>query len=393
MKNKIIIGTLVATLSTSSLIPMNVFAEEQPAIVKDEAETIYLSPTSLSSNLDELSGQAIIMQSYALNLLKYPTIELEQIPTLETHVDRAKDNATYWLDNIHPLVIEVNQEVIGFNNKFQNYYDLLVQLTEVQDEQSKENLLYGLTILQDDIASRKDAVENIVDNLKYFKESLQTDYNNFSNDALEAKLLLDGEEGKIEELERLLDSINADIETDVKLIVTGTVTSIAGIGLITAGSFALAAVPEGASKAGAVATIIGGVNMTVGGVVVIGYASNDLVIKQQELIQVASNLSEVESQVATLTIVKSQVDSFVENIDETISALEDIERGWIDLQNGFVDLTKKIDRDINLDSSFIQSQLSRAKESWENIATNAEKLQGANVVINQVDQPIEEEGQ
>ncbi|MEI5907207.1 HBL/NHE enterotoxin family protein [Bacillus spongiae] len=389
---KVKIATLATIVATSSIVPVNVFGStkgitKETTVQEQTVEPATLEATSLPTFLHNLSAQSIILQSYSLGLLKQPTVELEQIPTLSTHIDRAKENASYWLDTVHPQVIQVNQDVVGFNNKFQNYYDVLYRLAGelASDKTAKEDLLFGLNILQEDISDRHTLVKNMVSSLTYFKESLQTDYANFSSDANEAKKLLEGEEGKISQLESLLDSINQDIETDVKLIVTGTATSIAGIGLITAGAFALVAVPEGASKAGSIATIIGGVNMTVGGVVVIGYASDDLIKKQEELVEVASDLSEVESEVATLTMVKSQVDSFVETMDATIMALEDIERGWQELENGFVQLSNDIHQGINIDSSFIQSQLTRAKDSWGNVSSIAEKLQEANVVVENVE--------
>ncbi len=115
------------------------------------------------------------------------------------HQDTARGNAKQWLDVLKPQLISTNQNIINYNTKFQNYYDTLVAAVDAKD---KATLTKGLTRLSSSINENKAQVDQLVEDLKKFRNKMTSDTQNFKGDANQITSILASQDAGIPLLQK-----------------------------------------------------------------------------------------------------------------------------------------------------------------------------------------------
>ncbi|PGB02019.1 HBL/NHE enterotoxin family protein, partial [Bacillus toyonensis] len=90
--------------------------------------------------------------------------------------------------------ISTNQNIINYNTKFQNYYDTLVAAVDAKD---KATLTKGLTRLSSSINENKAQVDQLVEDLKKFRNKMTSDTQNFKGDANQITSILASQDAGI----------------------------------------------------------------------------------------------------------------------------------------------------------------------------------------------------
>ncbi|MEI5907208.1 HBL/NHE enterotoxin family protein [Bacillus spongiae] len=374
---KMMISSAIATaVLATTVIPVNVLATEQKTTMSTESITEnYLGPEGLKQAMTDTASNALVMDAYALTILKQQDLFFKNIESLDisdlttslsNHQTIARNNASYWLDTLKPNLIQVNENIIGYNTKFQNYYDTLVSLAMAND---KETLNFGLELLHSEIEENKAEVDALISDLTNFKKALFTDVQSFRSDSDAITSQLSGNNALIPQLKNQISAYNDAINTDIGIIAGGAVGEIVGVALFAGGVILFPTAPYLGGG-----LMVAGVAVVGGSTAAIVIASNDLEDKQKALKEATSTLTQLETEVVVLETLNNQVNYFVETIDLAIDSLQNISDQWNTLgskYNTLIDTVEDTSGDLGI---FVIPQLNTAKDDWADIKQYAETL-------------------
>ncbi|SDY24323.1 HBL/NHE enterotoxin family protein [Thermoactinomyces sp. DSM 45892] len=372
-KVSLVTGCVITAMMASHVLPSQVVAAEEKQAIE---LSVSKSNADAALTLQELGTQTILLKTQALTLLKQPTVVATTMPDLSTYQDKAKQHASYWLDVVQPSFIDANQQIISFQQKFQSYYDKLIELSSKMDTdpQAKQDFIAGIRKLQESVSNHQYQMQTMSSNLQQFKDKFDVDAQNFINAATNAQKSLADKNGEIAALTKQIQSINADITATTGLIVGGVITMVAGIGGITLGTIALFATTGGtvAVIIPALAGIVTGTGGLLGGGLTVGFAAKKLDNKRKELQETTQKLTSAQTEAASLTLLSEQVNTFKDTVTKGEDSLEGFHDNWYTLQQNFTKLKKNVDQ-VNPDSSVLQSYLAQIKKSVDDLATQAKQ--------------------
>ncbi|PGQ99565.1 enterotoxin C, partial [Bacillus cereus] len=87
-------------------------------------------PEGFQDVLAPAMSNVLVMDSYAKTIRNQQETDLSGISSLNSylranmlkHQDDAKKNATYWLENLKPRIMNTNQNIVDYNDTFQTHY-------------------------------------------------------------------------------------------------------------------------------------------------------------------------------------------------------------------------------------------------------------------------------
>ena len=373
MKNaSLVTGCIITALLAGQVAPLQTFATEKNSTEEQKKPSV----VTTSSTLQDLGTQTILLKAFALTVLKQPNIVITTMPDLISYQEKTKQHARYWLDTLQPNLINVNQQLIEFQQKFQNYYDKLIELAGKidTDTSAKQDFVTGITKLQESLANNQNQLQTLSTNLQQFQTKFSTDVQNFIDVANTAQKSLENKEGGIEQLAKQIETLHSDITSQIGSIIGGTISTIFGIGAITLGSIVLFAT-EGTTLPIIVPILAGitaGTGALIGGSVTVEKKKKKLDDKLKELEGATQKLTAAQADVAALTLLKQQLSAFKENTVKGQDSLEGFEDNWNTLQQSFTQLQNNLNQ-IKPDSAVLQDQLAKIKTSVDDLATQAKQ--------------------
>ncbi|PEF60489.1 HBL/NHE enterotoxin family protein [Bacillus cereus] len=417
MKKSIIAGVTATALLTSGL-PIQTFAATTTSqtVQKNQAES-----SKFVKSLPELGSQSILLQTYALTLLKQGDIVLPELPNFVKHQETARKNARYVLDKMYPNFISTNQSIISFSQKFKNYYAILYSLAEKAktDPQAKTDFLSGIQGLQAVLSKNKGEIDKVTQQIGTFQTILASDVSHFSTEAKKAEELLISKNGQIKELSDKIKAINNDIQAQITIITTTSVAIAVGAGTLSLGiligtaTIAAAAAPTlsvataitgagvtlatpaaalaggsvvggitagaGATATGGLSTaatlgllspIVAGLGAIVGGSVTLGLADKKLTALRKDLMGTTQKLGETTIAAAALTVVKGQIDQFTNTVDQGKASFDRMKQGWEELSANFTDMYSSMNQ-VDVNQYLVLDKLNAMKGTVEKLEQEA----------------------
>ncbi|MBG9617611.1 HBL/NHE enterotoxin family protein [Bacillus cereus] len=362
-------GCVITAVLASQVAPLQTFAAEQNQIVEqDSTEAV------ISSALQELGTQTVLLKTYALTLLKQPTVTIAAMPDLGSYQDKAKEHARYWLDTVQPSLIDANQQLIDFQQKTQNYYSTLIELAKQIDTNptAKQDFITGMTKLQESLSNHENQIKSMSSNLQQFQKQFDTDAQNFINASITVQKSLAEKDGEIAQLTKQIQTLNSDITAQIGLIVGGTIGMIAGIGAITLGTIALFS--TGGTTIPVILPMLGGIVAGTGGLlaggITVGFAAKKLDDKRKEIQETMQKLENDKAAAATLSLLKGQIETFKTTLETGKDSVEAFDTSWHELQQNVIDLDNDVKKS-NPDSAVLQSRLAQIKKSVDDLASQA----------------------
>ena len=217
--------------------------------------------------MERTGSNALVMDLYALTIIKQGNVNFGNVSSVDAalkgkviqHQDTARGNAKQWLDVLKPQLISTNQNIINYNTKFQNYYDTLVAAVDAKD---KATLTKGLTRLSSSINENKAQVDQLVEDLKKFRNKMTSDTQNFKGDANQITSILASQDAGIPLLQNQITTYNEAISKYNAIIIGSSVATTLGPIAIIGGAVVIA---TGAGTPLGVALIAGGTAAVGGG--------------------------------------------------------------------------------------------------------------------------------
>lgn len=377
-------AALVTTLSTASIMPSYVFASETKEVtMKNEKQPNlpdkYLGPEGLQKALQETGSHVIVLDAYALTLLKSPQIKLDKNIFTEKKdkdlVDAvlntqkiAQGNATHWIDVLKPELINVNQSIVNYGSKFDNYYQTIV---DAVDEKDKVTTKQGIERLYKNVEQNKEKVDKLVVDLKNFRDKLFTDTNEFQTNTNQMLTTLEGKNAIMPSLKQQIDAYNSQVSAAIAMIASGGVLTLmgTGFGVLTV---VLAVSGVGLPFAAITGTVAAG--SIGGGVALIVTGNNKLKEANSQIAKLTMQLKDTDLQVAALKVASDQTKTFADTINTAIDSAETLKDQWTTMGSKYKSLMDNID-DISPSSlAFVKEDLKTAKDSWLNIKSYADTL-------------------
>ncbi|WP_033716256.1 non-hemolytic enterotoxin subunit B [Bacillus mycoides] len=362
------LSTLIATIVAGGIMPSYASAEAPAPIYANQDfkyPSYYLGPTGLDNAMKDTKSNMLVMDLYALTILKQADINLDGLPSVGDNLKTAikanqnltRENATYWLNNLKSGIVTTNQNIISYDTKFQNYSRYLLQY-----KNDPVKLTALLTKLNGEISQNKDQVTKLVEDLKSFRGKLEKDTQNLKGNAEEIVNILTGQEAGIPLFQKQIETNKALIDENNKIYIASSVATAAGAYLVLS-PFA----PFGAPILG-------------GGIYGVVSSQQQIIKAQEEIITLTQNISMAQLQSARLTIVQSDIKNLTDTIDKAIVSLENIKTAWDGMGTKYDALIKSAKA---VDPEFlamdITADLDTAKDHWEQIRKYAENIQSSEI--------------
>ncbi|TXR99405.1 enterotoxin [Bacillus sp. SH7-1] len=369
------LSTLIASIVGSGIMPSYASAKEPAPIYENQNQnqnpnypSYYLGPAGLENALRDTKSNMLIMDLYALTILKQSNINMDGIPavndTLKTEIKAnqqlTRENAEYWLKNLKPGLIQTNQNIISYDTKYQNYHKLLLKY---RNDPTK--LKTVLTNLNRDISAYKDQVATLVDDMTKFRVKLGKDTTNLKGNADKIVNLLTGEEAGIPLYQKQIEANKILIDENNKIYIASSVATAAGAFMVLS-----PLAPIGAPVLGA-------------GIYGVVSSQQQIIKAQEQIITLTQNVSMAKLQVGRLTIVESDIKNLTATIDKAIDSLETIKTSWENMGSKYVTFINRVTgvdpEVIELDDEEIPADLKTVQAEWTKIREYAETIQNGEI--------------
>ncbi|WP_144511636.1 HBL/NHE enterotoxin family protein [Bacillus thuringiensis] len=378
------LSALIATMAAGSIMPSYASAAGNTTTPAPIAENKYdkysLGPKGLKDALKQTGSHMLVMDLYALTVITQSNLNFDGVTALnddlKTSINQkigvARGNAQYWLDNMKPQIIQVNQNIIGYNTRFQAYQDDLVKdvncalenaknNNNVLSAQDKEPIKNRITTLNRSIQKNKEAANKLVTDLTDFRNKLVTDSTGLQNDAEKISNTLTSNETGIPLKMKQIEANQKTIDENTKIMILSAFAIAAGP-IVMATPFFMFGIPM----------IAGGIYGTV-------VTKQQIEKSQQEIMQLTSELSSMQQQVTKLVVLKNNTNNLTGTINEAITATENIKKQWETIGAKYETLLNDIDF-ISADAlDSIVDDIDIAKNSWNDVKKSAEDIQKSEI--------------
>ncbi|MGG0257423.1 HBL/NHE enterotoxin family protein [Bacillus toyonensis] len=380
-------------VAASNLMPKHTLAVdyiEKPTVIStntigefDTYPEYSLGPEGLRSAIEKTGSNALVMDLYALTIIKMANINLNDVTVVDDslrtkialHQNIARENAKKWLNKIKPQLISTNQNIINYNTKFQNYYDTLAAAVDNKD---KLMLTKGLTRLYNSILENKENADRLVDSLRKFRNKMTEDTQNFKGDSNQLTSILSSQDAGIPLLQSKMTAYNEAVRKLNSILIGSAVATAIGPVAIVGGIVLIA---TGGGAALGVILIAGGTAALGGGVTGVVLAKKELDNAYVEIQKVAGQITEAQAQIANLTNVKNQTEYLTNTIDIAITAMQNISNQWYKMGAKYNSLLQNIHSISREDFAFIKEDISIARDSWNDIKEYSEKIHAEDIKI------------
>ncbi|WP_339161047.1 HBL/NHE enterotoxin family protein [Siminovitchia sp. FSL W7-1587] len=381
MYKPIMVIVTAGTVAFSMIAPSYASAEaaKQEAVQVSQTDSykkFQLGPDGLREAIKTTGSNALVMDLYALTIIKQPDINLKNVSViaipLQTKIvedqSNARENAKTWLDQLKPQLIQTNENIINYDNKFEGYYE---KLLEAADQKDPAALTARLTRLSDSVMENKQAVDKLIVDLKKFREKLESDTKNLKAHTNEITTILASQETGIPLLKNQIETYYDAINKYNNILIGSAVATAVGPLAIVGGVVVLV---TGYGTPLGVGLIAGGIGLTGGGTAGIVLAKKGIDEAEAQIKALTGEVTNAEIQLAGVTAIKQQMQYLTDTIDIAIDSLQNMSTQWNTMGAKYKSLIRNIDVLSPQEFDLLKEDLQIAKASWKNIKGYAENL-------------------
>ncbi|WP_020060478.1 non-hemolytic enterotoxin subunit A [Bacillus sp. 123MFChir2] len=376
MKKTLVAGLLVTAVSTSCFLPVNTFAE---------SNTTYLQPSSilepamdrLSNSITKLGSQTPLIQGYGLIILQQPDLDVNTIYGITTDQGTVRNHVRDCLDvNNHKLSV-VNQDIQSFGIRFTNYYNKLVELAGKMNEDSEAKALFVriFNLLQGDVQKIQYNMKVNSEDLNYFKNELVEDSNNFSSKVSRAFESYKSSDGDIEKLRAEMGQLNAGIQEDFEKLLALPKENLDGSLNITKSVINI--LKDGVKEKTVDVSNLEAIYNQYGQLKndKVTELNKDIAQKQQKLVQLVQNLSNIEVQATQMTLIEQQLNNFTRTVKKQTQSFDNLVSSWDTFNNIMIETGTSLNTDAKIDSNSLQARLKELKQFTDELKKQTTEYQ------------------
>ncbi|MFT4141776.1 MAG: HBL/NHE enterotoxin family protein [Bacillus sp. (in: firmicutes)] len=347
---KVITFVVVTAISTVSFaIPSRSLAQEKLHQLPQHYDNT--APSSeMQLTLNKLGDFAASMNAYSLMLLRNPNVDLDELQwmgyrdlliNIRNNQEYARNNALQWERILKPMLIGVNQNIINYDLKFQNYYNILSNAVNKND---KSTLAEGISNLQNSIKYNREQANQLREQLKMFRELVGQDSRAFSDNISVLSAILQAQIEGIPEDQNRVQSLMQQMSHSNQMWYTG---------------------------------------MAIVGIPVIGWIAGGIILatSSTKLKRLNPLLQELQGRVdyrITLSRIVGIANGSLQNmlgaVNGAINTLGEMAAHWDSVDAKYTGLLGHINDASHVSIHFILSELNTSKDSWSDLRQQAELL-------------------
>lgn len=190
---------------TPSLQPMMHLQAKADTLSADETKNTF-APADGKEQVKAPQTHRLVVEVYTNTILTQAKMgHLTGVDGIEEHETTAKEHASTWTATVAPTIIEINQDIIDFSNKFNFFMTPLqaalkdILANQPVDGDSSEvaaqkaaalatavaTIQQGLQLLLRDVIKHRENAETAILALEAFLKDVQSDASNFASDYTE----------------------------------------------------------------------------------------------------------------------------------------------------------------------------------------------------------------
>ncbi|AHA75501.1 HBL/NHE enterotoxin family protein [Bacillus thuringiensis] len=206
MKKQLVTYMMLTSLVTTGVCQLNyVFG---PSVVHAEQ----LEELDLSSALRKLGAHAKVTPLQIDQTLIHPTINLVEIPALNSTHQEIKNAMQEWSENLYPFLVELSSRGQVFVDKFDSYYPILQDLNENPEKQEEKT--ERLEALKKTIRLNQSKIQSYINELETFQNGLTKKISKLDKHVEKGQDFL-GKDGKINSLKEEIKTAQEAISKDL----------------------------------------------------------------------------------------------------------------------------------------------------------------------------------
>lgn len=337
------------------------------------SEDDVIASALVKENISNVHTNSSLVQTYIATCLTQRNIKLDKIKSIEKTQNETREHARYWLNHLVPKINATYTDVSGFCNLSSSYWEDLIKIAaEIQssNDTNAKNFKLGISELKENIQDKENKTQQLIEKFSLFRTDLESDNRNFQTIVADADKIYAGSEGEIATTRKNIDAITSAIDKDIGLIAGGAVAIVGGIVMIGVG--AVGSVVTGGA---AVKLIVAGVITTVTGVAMVTAASIDLQNKQRDYGKALQKMKQLEDEMAALENTKNQFTSLKDNNTNAHTAVENMRKAWITINNNFQELESSVNI-INPERRFmLVNKLKATQKNFDDLKQQAVNAQ------------------
>lgn len=337
------------------------------------SEDDVIASALVKENISNVHTNSSLVQTYIATCLTQRNIKLDKIKSIEKTQNETREHARYWLNHLVPKINATYTDVSGFCNLSSSYWEDLIKIAaEIQssNDTNAKNFKLGISELKENIQDKENKTQQLIEKFSLFRTDLESDNRNFQTIVADADKIYAGSEGEIATTRKNIDVITSAIDKDIGLIAGGAVAIVGGIVMIGVG--AVGSVVTGGA---AVKLIVAGVITTVTGVAMVTAASIDLQNKQRDYGKALQKMKQLEDEMAALENTKNQFTSLKNNNTNAHTAVENMRKAWITINNNFQELESSVNI-INPERRFmLVNKLKATQKNFDDLKQQAVNAQ------------------
>ncbi|HRW15251.1 HBL/NHE enterotoxin family protein [Amaricoccus sp.] len=340
-----------------------------------------LGAATVRAALESTTQASILLQLYTQTVAATPNLTLparvDEITgstvskDLPAHQQTARTNATYFLNELNPLLASTSASVIGFGNSWDSEFSALMgYVPRISDPAARASFDSGLKVLQDKIAAQQSALGPLLDKLGAFQKLVIIDHDNLSTDSALVTKAFDGIGGEIATLKAKIETENGERGKYIGIIVGGVLGLVGGVIMIIVGAVATIAT-EGL----AVGLVLGGIAIVAGGTGAFITASAELADLDRQIGQDRTALASDQAIFASVEQGAHNAASLVDAVEKGLAALSTLQSSWQQLAADFDQVKQDLDVANPDAGSWLTTILNKANDEWNEALGVAKSLQ------------------
>lgn len=337
------------------------------------SEDDVIASALIKENISNVHTNSSLVQTYIACCLTQRNIKFDKIKSIEKTQQETREHARYWLNDLVPRINATYTDVSGFCNLSSSYWEDLIKIAaEIQssNDANAKDFKLGISELKENIQDKEKKTQLLIEKFSLFRSDLESDNRNFQTIVADADKIYAGSEGEIATTRKKIDAITTAINKDIGIISGGAVAIVGGIVMIGVG--AVGSIVTGGT---AVKLIVAGVITTVTGVAMVTAASIDLENKQDEYGKALEKMKQLEDEMAALENTKNQFTSLKDNNTNAHTAVENMRKAWITVNNNFQALEDSVSI-INPERRFmLVNKLKAAQNNFADLKQHAVNAQ------------------
>ncbi|MFK0311683.1 HBL/NHE enterotoxin family protein [Pseudomonas sp. NPDC090233] len=321
--------------------------------------------------INQTASAGSLVNGACTAILQQANMDVPAMPEMAKHQQTARDHANLWINTLQPALIGSIGGVVGFSNQFNAYLaPLLKAAANVNtDPKARQTVVEGLQLLQTAANTQKSNAVLANQSVDDFRKNFSVDFSAFATDIDTLTQKLAGDNGEIIQLQAEMAARQKAMNNDLTMIAAGATGAVVGVLMIAVG--VLAEIPSAGLSTGLI--VAGGV-VVAGGAAVTIYGSVDYSSNMKKYKAAAEKLAADQAEIVLMTHAKGQLGTLNQQISNAIGALNAMESSWQTLISSLDTLIKQV-QSTDVDSAFLTAQLNAACSDWDDMATQARKVQ------------------